>query len=87
MEIDEFKEDAYIAPKTYPYEYAQFTALKMRESDLETELGRAPAAEKKLIESKLEYIRAKLKRCAAVKTRFALTSGIGESTSNQAGRR
>ena len=70
MDIDERKVGEEIVHETYPYDYVQFTALKMRELDLESELGHASEAEKKPIETQLEYVRAKLKRLAAIQTKF-----------------
>jgi hypothetical protein len=49
MDIDERKVGEEIVHETYPYDYVQFTALKMRELDLESELGHASEAEKKPI--------------------------------------
>ena len=62
MEMNELKGVPGIGHEIYPYEYAQFTVLKMRESDLEWDMEQAPPAEKKRIESQLEKIRAKLQK-------------------------
>ncbi len=65
MQIDELKDDADIANEAYPYEYAKFTALKIRESGLETELEHASSEEKKILEGQVENVREKLRKLAA----------------------
>ena len=60
--MNELKGVPGIGHEIYPYEYAQFTALKVRESDLEWDMEQAPLAEKERIERQLENIRAKLRK-------------------------
>ena len=83
MDIDERKVDEEILHETYPYEYVQLTALKMRELDLESELGHAFEAKKRSIETQLEYVRAKLKRLAAIQTRFVSFLEVSNSVTHQ----
>ena len=83
MDIDERKVDEEVLHETYPYEYVQLTALKMRELELESELGHASEAEKRPIETQLEYVRAKLKRLAAIQTRFVSFLEVSNSVTHQ----
>jgi len=56
--MNELKGVPGIEHEIYPYEYAQFTALKVRESDLEWDMEEAPLAEKERIERQLEIVRS-----------------------------